>query len=114
MIKVILLILCCCSGQVRANQQSVIGCATLNQGNAIATNIALIRAKARWVDKHYGKVVSGNESLSTDNSGSQYTQLIKTKSAGFTPSQSIKSYLVDKSIQDIDGVSYLCITLTIK
>lgn len=100
-----------------AKHDETLGCASLSLGEELATKIALMRAKAHWVEQHYGRVVSGRETLLVENETAQLAQTIKTKSAGRVPSllaaQSRSEPHIKSSqrVKDIEGDPYLCIHL---
>ena len=101
------------SYQVLAKHNESIGCANLALGKEVATKIALMHAKAHWVEHHYGRVISGQETLFVDNNTTQLAQTIKTKSVGLTPYLSASHFKNSEHIKEIDGKPYLCIHLQI-
>lgn len=99
------------SFQVLAKHNKSIGCANLVLGKEVATKIALIRARAYWVEHYYGRVVSGQETLLVDNNTTQLAQTIKAKSVGLTPSLSASHFKKSDRVKEIDGKPYFCVHL---
>ena len=114
MIQRLIIILLFLPWQVPAEQSEITGCAALSQDEKAATKIALIRAKAYWVEHHYGRVVSGSESLLIVDSTARHTQIIKVQSTGIVPPQTRIRFQSNEHIKDIDGKPHLCITLLIE
>lgn len=96
---------------VLAKHRESIGCANLTLGKEVAKKIALIRAKADWVEHHNGQVVSGRETLLVEGDATQLAQTIKTESAGWVPSISTSHLKSSRRVKEIDGKPYLCIYL---
>ena len=109
------------SWHVLAKPDETVGCADLVHGEAVATKIALIRAKANWVEHHYGKIISGRETLLVDSQTAQLVQTINSESMGTVPSLSVASLSfpslstphlkINKRVKTFDGNPSLCIYL---
>ena len=99
------------SWQVFAKDNESIDCVNLALDNDKAKIIALMRAKAHWVEHHHGRVVSGTETLLTEDNKSQLIQTIKTESAGRVPPLSSPQVKQSERIKMIKDKPYLCIYL---
>ncbi len=112
--KLAFILVCFLSWPVLAKNNKTVGCASLVRKKEVAIKIALIRAKASWIENHYGGVVSGRETLLLDNDTTQLAQTIKVQSAGFVPSQPSLEVNNEQRVKGIDGKSFICVYLSTK
>lgn len=112
--KLAFILVCFLSGPVLAKNIKTVGCASLVHKKEVAIKIALIRAKASWVEHHYGGVVSGSETLLLDNDTTQLAQTIKVQSTGFVPSEVELQVNTEQRVKDIDGKPFICVYLSKK
>jgi len=112
--KLLFTLLCFLSWTAFTKHHESTGCANLAYPEEIAIKIALIRAKASWVEHHYGGVVSGRETLLLDNDTTQLALTIKIESVGRIESQSVLQVTYDKRVKNIDGKPHLCIYFATK
>lgn len=121
-LKLLLIIVVFFCGQVLAKSHESTGCANIALSKEVATKMALMRAKAKWVEQHDGRVVSGRETLLLENDDSQLPQLsaqqlmqvIKVKSAGHVPSNLTAKVSYKHHVNDTKGDYLLCIHLSAK
>jgi len=112
--KLAFILVCFLSWPVLAKNIKTVGCASLVHKKEVALKIALIRAKASWVEHHYGGVVSGRETLLLDNDTTQLAQTIKVQGTGLVPSQPILQVNNEQRVKDIDGKPFICVYLSKK
>lgn len=113
-VKLAFILLCFLSWPVLAKHNEIVGCATLVHKKEVAIKVAFIRAKASWVEHHYGGVVSGRETLLLENDTTQLAQTIKVQSTGLVPSKVGLLANTEQRVKDIDGKPFICVYLSKK